>query len=97
MDVKTKKFHIMVALRNYLEGDKLVNFEKDIYKIIDSSSDILFVNIVKKHIDLEKLKNKKFPNDYLLYNLINYDYNGKSLKLGSSKLMKLYLQKEKLI
>lgn len=97
MDVKAKKYHFIMAFRKYLDGEKLLNFEKDIYKIIDSRSDLVFVNTLLKHFDLEKLKNEKFPNDYLLYNLIKYDYNGKSLKLTSSNLMKLYLEKEKLI
>ena len=38
MNIKTKKYFIVMAFRKYLEGDALVNFEKDFYKIVDVNS-----------------------------------------------------------
>ena len=97
MNIKTKKYFIVKAFRKYLEGDALVNFEKDFYKIVDVKSDKLFVSILLKHLDIELLKNDTYKNDYLIYNLLKYDFDGNKLNLSKSKLMDLYLKREKII
>lgn len=83
------RYVIYAAVQNYLTEEQIQALKLDLGKKA-RLGDIGFVNIIKKHLDLELLRTKPFVwQDIWIYNYLMYDVK---TRLGKNNLIRNYIK-----